>query len=249
MKSCKYCGTTEDLYSQKTRKGIHTIYNYCNKCRFAHNSKAHKGQISWNTNIGHSKETCEKISKNSMGKIVSEKTKQILSIKLKEMWQNFTEEQKANRNKKISKKLKGKPSKLKNTIRSLDVRQKISKTLLGHKGALLGKHHSIETKQKIRESNIKYIELHRLNGETLCPRIGKNETLILDSIEKEGDNKVFRQWPVVGYFLDGYDPINNIAYEVNEKYHTNPEQMAKDEQRQLNIIQHLGCEWVDIEDY
>lgn len=53
----------------------------------------------------------------------------------------------------------------------------------------------------------------------------------------------------LGYWLDGYDIINNIAYEYDEKHHfTNGELSKKDKKRQHEIEKHLGCIFIRIKD-
>lgn len=100
------------------------------------------------------------------------------------------------------------------------------------------------TKQKMRLSAIERIE--KEEG-PMMPCRGKNETQILDNIEIEKNIKIIRQYPIIGYFIDGYDKENNIAYEVDEKFHLNSN--TRDIQRQQNIINELGCQFIRIEDY
>ena len=47
----------------------------------------------------------------------------------------------------------------------------------------------------------------------------------------------------LGYFLDAYDPIHNIALEIDEKHHFNTDGNLKDKdlERQLQIETLLGC--------
>ena len=111
-----------------------------------------------------------------------------------------------------------------------------------------GKKHSEESKQKTRESVIKHIKKTKNIINQFSPNIGKNETQILNQIEKENNIKILRQYQICGYFVDGYDPINNTVYEVNEKYHYTTKQQTKDEKRQQNITEYLGCDWVNIDD-
>jgi len=137
---------------------------------------------------------------------------------------------------KISKALKGREIKQ-------EWRKKISKTLTGRPRVPFTE----ENIKNIRESRIKYIEKCFNNGEPLTPCIGKNETKILNQIEKDENIKLIRQYPFRGYFIDGYDKENNIVYEVDEKYHL--KQQQKDLRRQQEIIKYLGCEFVRIKDY
>lgn len=151
-----------------------------------------------------------------------------------------------------------------------EIKKKISET---HKGKVLseetkkrmsiaktGTKHSKETKEKMRVSALKEnlepktIEKMRVsankNRERIGiygPNIGINETEILDNIEQEKNVKLSRQYPVIGYYLDGYDEENNVVYEVDEVYHKG--KVYKDSVRKMNIINHLQCEWYTIIDY
>lgn len=78
--------------------------------------------------------------------------------------------------------------------------------------------------------------------------IGKNEKKSLDMIERKLNITLERQYPVLGYFLDGYDKENNVVYEVYEKYHYSPKQLEKDIIRENNIIKVLKCAFVKIID-
>lgn len=104
-----------------------------------------------------------------------------------------------------------------------------------------GTHHSAKTKQKIRFGLIEYM---KSNGVT-SPMIGKYESFILDNIELKNNITILRQFPVNGYFIDGYDFMNNIAYEVDESFHLN--QTVKDKLRQTNIENYLKCNFIRIE--
>lgn len=55
--------------------------------------------------------------------------------------------------------------------------------------------------------------------------------------------------PKLGYWLDGYDEINNVAYEYDEKEHfINGELKNRDVNRQKEIEKFLGCKFVRIRD-
>ena len=79
------------------------------------------------------------------------------------------------------------------------------------------------------------------------PNIGKEETQILDLIEKSLDKKILRQYPIDGYFVDGYIPENNIVFEVDEKHHLRHQE--RDLQRQEDIINKLNCMVIRIPNY
>jgi len=77
-------------------------------------------------------------------------------------------------------------------------------------------------------------------------RIGKNEKMILDDIEKEKGIKLIRQFSVAGKFIDGYDRLNNTAYEVDEQFHKY--RNVEDDIRQQQIQNEIGCEFIRIKD-
>jgi hypothetical protein len=71
--------------------------------------------------------------------------------------------------------------------------------------------------------------------------IGKNETKILDSIEKQHNCIIDRNFSVIGYYPDGYCHETNTIYEVYEKYHSYEYMKIKDKKRQERIMAHLNC--------
>jgi very-short-patch-repair endonuclease len=48
----------------------------------------------------------------------------------------------------------------------------------------------------------------------------------------------------LGYWVDGYDPINNIVVEYDEPHHQTERQQKKDLVRQEEIIKHLNCKFI-----
>lgn len=79
------------------------------------------------------------------------------------------------------------------------------------------------------------------------PNIGKNETKLLNEIEYQDDISIIRQYPVCGFFVDGYCKETNTVYEIDEKHHER--QKEKDLERQRTITEFLGCEFIRIKDY
>ena len=105
-----------------------------------------------------------------------------------------------------------------------------------------GKHNfSEDSRKKLRLSMINHIETTR--GK-LASNIGKQEKQILDNIESSEGVKILRQYPVDGYFIDGYDKENNIVYEIDETYHA--KQPERDFRRQQYIEEKLNCQFVRI---
>ncbi len=111
---------------------------------------------------------------------------------------------------------------------------------------MYGKEKAKNIKRKQRISKINYIQNQKNNGLPLSPIIGKYETKILDYLEESINDKIIRQYPVCGYFLDGYSKLRNIAFEIDEPRHFTEEQMIKDKYRQREIEEELGCTFMRI---
>jgi len=71
------------------------------------------------------------------------------------------------------------------------------------------------------------------------------EEAALKTIEQLLKIKLIRQYKVLSYRIDGYDPINNIAYEIDEPDHKH--NRSKDNDRQKHIEKILGCSFVRIQ--
>jgi hypothetical protein len=115
----------------------------------------------------------------------------------------------------------------------------------------LGKPHTDETKLKIRLASISYIE--KMKGQ-LCPRYNVKS---IPLIEEYGRNNGYKFMHAenggeffireLGYFLDAYDPYNNIALEVDERHHFKQGKLSdKDLKRQEEIEKFLGCKFIRI---
>ena len=251
MKKCNICGTKSHLYFRKINNKLE-IHNICKLCRSKKISEAQKGR----KRKPHSKETRMKISKSNTGKKRTQKHKDNIS-------KNTKGKNKGKKKPKrsythclnLSKSLTGRKNPHIGVIRSKKTREKISKGNLGktqpYKGKSYEEIYGIEKAKKLkcqRRKNVLNLLLEsKKYGSYII--VGKNETRILNNIEREKHIKILRQYRIIGYSLDGYDFINNIVYEVDEKYHSNANQIIKDEERELNIIQHLGCEFIRIKDY
>jgi len=163
-----------------------------------------------------SKETRKKLSEKATGRILSDETKKKLSEKKKGHIP-------WNKGKKLGKKWS----------------ERVSKNFLGRK-------HTDDTRMKIRLSTIKQIEEQKLNGEPLTPCIGKIERKFLNEIEDVLKIKILRQYPIRGYFIDGYIPELNLAFEFDEV--ANHKNINKDLKRQNEIEKFLGCSFFRVSD-
>ena len=145
---------------------------------------------------------------------------------------------------KLSASLSGENSPMYGKHLSEDTRKKISESNRGEKHPMYGKHHSKEARKKMRVSAITYLE----NNGGISPRIGSNEKALLDIQEQNDSVKILRNYKIseLGYFVDGYCSETNTVYEVYERFHD--KQVQKDLQREIEICNHLGCDFIIILD-
>ena len=99
-------------------------------------------------------------------------------------------------------------------------------------------------RRKLGKSVVDYMKSHNAYPYF---NIGKNETQLLDEQEKKDGVRILRQWDTgIGYVADGYCPKTNTIYEVYEKHHNN--QVRHDSNREIEIRNHLGCNFIIIWD-
>ena len=152
----------------------------------------------------------------------------------------------------------------KNPAKRPDVKEKISKN---REGKLMGDENPKYWKNK---ENVGQSERMKLNNpsfssvvkeklrkrslnkfyETGNVLIGKNETQILNEIEKIIHSKIERQYRVIGYSVDGYVPELNLVLEIDERHHYkfNGNLRSKDIKRQIRIENALNCKFLRIKD-
>ena len=102
-----------------------------------------------------------------------------------------------------------------------------------------------------RLKNIQNIEYNKLNGFQLIPGFNKKACKIFDDISltegiqiqhaMNGGEYYIKE---LGYWVDGYDPINNVVYEFDERHHKY--QKEKDLIRQKEIEFYLKCKFIRI---
>lgn len=186
-----------------------------------------------NKGKSHSAEHKRKIGEASKNRIVTEETRKKLSSALK----GKTQEE--GRRRKTSERQKGKPTWNKNKKMDQTWKDRCSTNFLGKK-------HSEDTKYKMRLYTIRRIEDQRINNEPLTPFIGKDERIFLNEVEKLLGLKVQRQFAIRGYFIDGYIPKLNLAFEFDElRNHTN---VKRDTERQNEIQYFLNCRFFRVTD-
>lgn len=157
----------------------------------------------------------------------------------------------------ISKRSKGKKHTLsarkkmsesgKGKVLSKETRMKMSISRKGLK-------RSDDTKRKMRIATINRIEKN--NGQCF-PNYNPIACDLFDKmIEETGYNiqhaKNGGEYHIkeLGYFVDGYDPINNIVYEYDERRHfdLDGELIERDKIRQKEIEDYLGCKFIRIKE-
>lgn len=116
----------------------------------------------------------------------------------------------------------------------------------------LGKPHLESTKRKIRLSTLEYIK--SLKGQVV-PRYNKSSIKILEEYAEKNNLKLMHAEnggeffiKELGYFVDGYDPINNVVVEFDEPHHfdSNGELKQKDKEREFEIKKLLNCNFIRI---
>lgn len=105
-----------------------------------------------------------------------------------------------------------------------------------------------EVRKKIRLGVIRYIE--RCKGRctprynpVACRRIdeyGKLHGLTLQHAENGGEFYIKE----LGYWVDGYDKTHNVVVEYYEPHHNR--RALQDEQRKQEIVNHLGCQFIEL---
>ena len=116
----------------------------------------------------------------------------------------------------------------------------------------LGKPHLESTKRKMRLSTLDYIK--SMKGQVI-PRYNKSSIKVLEEYAEKNNLRLMHAEnggeffiKELGYFVDGYDPINNVVVEFDERYHfdSNGELKQKDRERESKIKKLLNCTFIRI---
>ena len=104
---------------------------------------------------------------------------------------------------------------------------------------------------KIIKNKAKYEMMDQENIKLGCnihcvPAIGKNETKLLNELERKDNICIIRQYPICEYVVDGYCKETNTVYEIDELFHS--KQKAEDKIRQQRITDELNCKFIRIPD-
>ena len=131
-------------------------------------------------------------------------------------------------------------------VMSAEAKQKIKDH---HTRPMLGKHHSKETRRKMRQ-RIAAAVIARCGGTLKCNPAASN---LFKSIETEfgfdgrfGGKGGEYHVKELGYFVDYYEPTLNLVIEYDEWHHTILKNRIKDEMRQKEITEYLGCKFLRI---
>jgi len=127
-------------------------------------------------------------------------------------------------------------------IRDLETNNKISK-------AHMGKKISENTKIKMRKSAIDRIQQSLKNNNQIFPTYNKKSIFFIEKYGKENgfnfkhaENGGEFYIKELGYWVDAYDRNKNVVLEFDEKFHA--KQKDKDNNRQLEIINYLKCDFI-----
>ena len=105
---------------------------------------------------------------------------------------------------------------------------------------------------KIRLKRIDEIKRNSINGQ-ISPNYNPEACRIIDNYGKENgynfqhaENGGEFHIKELGYWVDGYDEGKNVVIEYYEKWHK--DQTEKDKRRKQEIIDLLGCEFIEIKE-
>ena len=239
---CPLCGVLLTYCDKSKLNRAIRNNSLCKKCSRVGDKNPMYGKESPMKGRKHTKESKEKISKNHAD--VSGNNNPMYGKESAMKGRNHTEESKEKiRNGNIGK------------VVSTETIEKMRNSLLGYYknnvNCRKGKKHSKETKRKMRLSAIKRIELSKFNGVQFYPSYNKKSINIIEKYCNNNNLKVVHaenggEYYIkeLGYWVDAYDIKNNVIVEYNEKYHKYT--IVDDIERRNNIINHLKCEFVII---
>ena len=158
-------------------------------------------------------------------------------------------------NKSISDVTKGRTPWNKNLPMNYDTKNKLKESLKGREGYWLGKIRGEQDKIKMRLSAIKRIKDNLLSNNQVFPNYNKKSIFYLEKYAIENDYKIQHAEnggefyiEALGYWVDGYDINKNVVIEFDEIHHNKKKQKFKDMNRQNNIINHLNCSFIRLDE-
>lgn len=104
------------------------------------------------------------------------------------------------------------------------------------------------SKEKLRNSKLTFLKqkFKHIKDIRDIAKYGRYEKEFLDMLEEALHYKIIRQYPIIGYFIDGYIPERKIAIEIDEAKHFKYRYIIKDRIRQHRIEKALGCQFIRI---
>lgn len=254
---CKYLYDKSILNNSKCRKcsnlGRHLSENTKSKISNKLLKKYKSGKIKANMSGTQTSNARLKMAATKRGKPLSENHKQSISNSLRKsekMKNHINSDRFKSHLTEIQKKRVG-------CRHSIETKNKMSinhSNVSGENNPFYKKKHCKKTKQKMRMSALNRIK--NCHGE-FVPSFNKNGCEYFDKLMME--NKCSIQHALnggeyyikeLGYWLDGYDKENNIAYEWDEKRHFNVDGTLKqkDIDRQREIEEFLKCKFIRIKE-
>lgn len=100
-----------------------------------------------------------------------------------------------------------------------------------------------EYKTDIRDTVLRDAELMKETEKLLLAR----ESEAISTIENLVNTKLERQFYIAPYFIDGYDSVNKIAYEVIEPGELSLNDLKTRQEREQYISRALGCTFIRLQ--
>lgn len=157
----------------------------------------------------------------------------------------------------IAEKLNCSQYKIWKTLKKYNLTRNVSESGKGRTPWNKGKNgvqkHSDETIKKIRLKTLDRLERTKLKGVKLYPAYNYKSIPLIEKYAKEygykiqhAENEGEFQIKELGYWVDAYDIEKNVVIEFDEKYHNR--QKSKDSIRQDEIINHLKCTFIRLDE-
>ena len=244
-KNCPECGSVQYYSTKYSCINADKAKTLCAPC-------ASSGERNGMYNKTHSDDVRKHMSKSRMGESnpFYGKTHNMDTLKIikeKRKFQTFSEE--SIKKMSISKLSESNPFyNKKHTDKSL---KKMSISKLGESNPMYGNSHTDKSRLKMRLHRINEIEsksgqaMPNYNPSSIPIIEAKADELGITDLQHAENGGEFHI-KELGYFVDGYSKEKNIVIEYYEPHHNR--QVESDNLRQNEIIKHLGCEFIIIEE-
>lgn len=130
--------------------------------------------------------------------------------------------------------------------------EKKRQSLKGRKPGFAGKRHTDETRQKMSKIRAEMLLERFGTGHQIAPWYNKDACRLFDEINRElGWNGQHAEnggeFYIDGYWLDYYEPTQNVVIEFDEERHNIPSVKEKDRIKQEHVVNLLKCKFVRIQ--